>query len=106
MFSLFNKSKFKAINVNDLKPLLGKIELIDIREKYEYASGHLPSAKNISMGELLSNPENYLNKDKEYHVICQSGGRSSKACTELTSMGYKVINVSGGTGSYIGGLER
>ena len=106
MFSLFNKSKFKTINVNDLKPLLGKIDLIDIREKYEYASGHLPSTKNVPMEELLSNAEKYLDKNKDYYIICQSGGRSSKACTELTNGGYKVINVSGGTGSYVGGLER
>lgn len=106
MFSLFNKRKFRTINVNDIKPLLGKIELIDIREKYEYANGHLPSTKNIPMEELLSNAEKYLDNNRDYYIICQSGGRSSKACTELTNVGYKVINVSGGTGSYVGALER
>ena len=34
--------------------------------------------------------------------MCQSGGRSSMACSELAKMGYDVINVSGGIGSYLG----
>lgn len=106
MFSFLEKNKFKTINVNDLEGLLGKINLIDIREPYEYNSGHLPSAKNIPMNSILKETNKFLDKSKEYHIICQSGGRSSKTCSELTSKGYKVINISGGTGSYIRSLER
>lgn len=106
MFSAFSKNKFDTINVNDLGNKLGEINLIDIRENYEYNSGHLPHVKNIPMDSLLSKPEVYLDKAKEYHIICQSGGRSASACKELSSKGYKVINVGGGTGSYVGSLER
>ena len=41
-------------------------------------------------------------KDKEYYIVCQSGGRSSMVCSELTNKGYDVVNVAGGVGSYIG----
>ena len=54
------------------------------------------------MGELLENTEKYLNKDKEYYIVCQSGGRSTTACNKLTNKGYDVVNVAGGVGSYIG----
>lgn len=106
MFSFLEKNKFKSINVNDLDGVLGKINLIDIREPYEYNNGHVPSAKNIPMNSILKETDKFLDKSKEYHIICQSGGRSSKTCSELTEKGYKVINISGGTGSYIYSLER
>jgi rhodanese-related sulfurtransferase len=102
MFGLFKKNNGKVINVNDIDELIGKVELIDIREKYEYSGGSIKSAKNIPMGELLNNPEKYLNKNKEYYIMCQSGGRSSRTCNTLTSQGFNVINVSGGMGSYVG----
>ena len=106
MFSMNNRSKFNLISVHDLDSSLGKINLIDIREVYEYKGGHVPTAKNIPMSTLLTKPNKYLDKTKEYHIICQSGARSSSACNMLSSKGYKVVNVIGGTGSYIRPLER
>jgi len=106
MFSFFEKSNFDSINVNDLNDKLGKINLIDVREDYEYKGGHVSTAKNIPMGSILADPEKYLDKSKEYHIICQSGARSARTCKTLLNEGYKVINISGGTGSYIRPLER
>lgn len=102
MFGFFNRNSGKVINVNDMDSLVGKVELIDIREPYEYSNGSIKSAKNIPMSTLLNNPEKYLSKDKEYYIMCQSGGRSSRACSELTNKGFDVINVTGGIGSYLG----
>ena len=36
MFEIFKKNEGQVINVNEIDNLLGKIELIDIREPYEY----------------------------------------------------------------------
>jgi rhodanese-related sulfurtransferase len=103
---IFGKNSFDSISVHDLGEKNGKINLIDVRESYEYKSGHVPNARNIPMGIVLAEPEKYLNKSMEYHVICQSGSRSSRTCKKLSSLGYKVVNVSGGTGSYILPLKR
>lgn len=94
--------KLKKVNVNDLDNLLGKIELIDIREPFEVSRKAIKTSKNIPMDTLLDNPENYLDKNKEYYIVCQSGMRSSKTASELQNIGYKVVDVAGGTGSYIG----
>ena len=102
MFEFLKTEDVRAINVNDIDNLIGKVELIDIREKYEYADGSIKSAKNIPMVELLNDPGKYLNKNKEYYIMCQSGGRSARACNSLESQGFKVINVTGGMGSYVG----
>jgi len=102
MFDFLKREDVKSIHVNDLDKLIGKIELIDIREKYEYAGGSIKTAKNIPMGNLLTVPEKYLTKDKTYYIICQSGARSARTSASLAKEGYHVVNVSGGMGSYAG----
>ena len=103
--SLFRRGG-NSIDVNELEELLPKINLIDIREPYEYKVGHLKGAKNIPMNIIVAQSEKYLDKSKEYHIICHSGGRSSKTCNILKHNGFNVINVSGGTVKYKGKLER
>ena len=106
MFGLFNKNSAKVINVNDIDNLIGKIDLIDIREPFEYRGGSIKTAKNIPMGQLLEESNKYLEKNKEYHIVCQSGGRSQRACSKLTGLGFDVVNVAGGVGSYAGSKRK
>jgi rhodanese-related sulfurtransferase len=102
MFDLFKKEGSKVVHVNDMDSLLGKVNLIDIRETYEVRGGTLKGAKNIPMGNLLETPEKYLKKEEEYYILCQSGARSSAAVRTLSKLGYQVVNVAGGFGSYAG----
>jgi rhodanese-related sulfurtransferase len=102
MLDFLRKSEGKVIHVNDMDKLIGTVELIDIREPFEYKSGSLRTAKNIPMGDLVNNPNNYLNTDKSYYIMCQSGGRSERTCKFLTKQGFDVINIAGGYGSYAG----
>jgi rhodanese-related sulfurtransferase len=102
MFDFLKKEDCKAIHVNDLDNLIGKIELIDIREPYEYAGGSIKTAKNIPMGDLLSDPDKYMSKDKTYYLVCQSGARSTRTVEALRKQGFDVVNVTGGVGSYAG----
>lgn len=92
----------KVLHVNDIDSLLSKIELIDIREPYEFAGRSLIESKNIPMGDLLEDPDKYIEKNKQVYIVCESGGRSGLACEYLTRFGYDVVNVSGGVGSYVG----
>lgn len=102
MFGFMLKEAGKTVHVNDMDSLIGKASIIDIREPYEYRSGSLRTAKNIPMGTLLNTPDQYLDKEKEYYILCQSGGRSGGACRMLSKLGYQVVNVVGGMGSYVG----
>ena len=54
---MFDK-KFETIHVDDLDEIINDIELIDIRETYEYRAGHIKGAKNIPMSELLKDTGN------------------------------------------------
>lgn len=106
MLDFLKRTEVTSVHVNDIDNLLGKIELIDIREPYEFNSGSIKTAKNIPMDKLLSAPDTFMDREKEYYIICQSGGRSMAASKALTRAGYKVVNVAGGVGSYVGTKRR
>ncbi len=106
MFDFLKRDDSKVIHVNDMDNLIGQVEIIDIREPYEYKSGTLKTAKNIPMGSLLTSPEKYLTKDKTYYIMCQSGARSGSTTRALTKQGFNVINVAGGMGSYVASKRK
>jgi rhodanese-related sulfurtransferase len=87
---------------DDLDKLIGEIELIDIREPYEFAGGSIETAKNIPMDTLINAADKHMDKENTYYIMCQSGGRSRMTVNLLTKLGYHVIDVTGGMGSYVG----
>ena len=70
--------------------------IIDIRDPYQYAQFHLPTAVNIPYQTLVMYPERYLNQQDTYYLICAHGGESYRACVMLEPSGYKVISILGG----------
>jgi rhodanese-related sulfurtransferase len=76
------------------------VRLVDVREVHEYRSGHVPGAVNIPLSTLSSRVRE-LPAGETLHVICQSGNRSLRACVWLDQLGHDVINVAGGTGTWI-----
>ncbi len=80
------------------------INIIDVRETGEFASGHIPGAINVPLSEFAQHLDK-IDKDKEYHVVCLSGGRSSVACDYLGNNGYNVTNVMGGMSAWRGDIE-
>lgn len=80
------------------------VTILDVRELDEFESGHIPLSINIPLSTLVNEFEE-LDRNKEYHVICHLGGRSSKASIFLSQQGYKVINVLGGMSAWTGEIE-
>ena len=91
---------FENISVDELKQL-DNINLIDIRSIEKYNSGHIKNAINISAQQLITNSNQYLNKNIKYYIYCQKGIQSRKICQILTNNEYKVVNVNGGYESWI-----
>ncbi len=90
----------KEIKIESIINNANNLNIIDIRDNYLYNMDSLPNAKNIPMNFLITNPDNYLNKEEEYYIYCNRGINSKKACEILNNLGYKVINLSGGFERY------
>ncbi|QIL46113.1 rhodanese-like domain-containing protein [Vagococcus coleopterorum] len=90
-----------SITNKELQELLAKkIELIDVREKHEFAGGHILGAKNIPLQQISS----YKGKGPVY-VICQSGMRSKQATSHLVGKGIDAYNVKGGMMQWQGAVK-
>ena len=88
-------NKMEQVQWNELE---GK-ELLDIRTPEEYELNHIKNARNIPLNELRSRL-NELDKEKEYIIYCRIGLRGYNAQRILTSYGFKVFNLNGGTTIY------
>jgi rhodanese-related sulfurtransferase len=75
--------------------------VLDVREDWEFASGHVPSAHLIPLGELDGRLAE-VPQDRPVYAICHSGQRSLSAAAYLLQRGYRdVSNVEGGTAAWI-----
>jgi rhodanese-related sulfurtransferase len=77
----------------------GKTLVLDVRSADEFATGHLPNAKNIPLAEI-NNRLKEIEKSKNTVVItvCATGVRSSNAVSVLNKAGFaQVFSLDGGT---------
>ena len=72
------------------------VRLIDVREKFEYDSGHVPGAEWIPMSLVPLRVEEFRAQQPAY-VICRTGNRSGQVVMWLAQRGIQAINVDGGT---------
>lgn len=93
---------FNEISVDDLESLIQSgVRLIDVREPDEYASGHVPGARSVPLGEVPDRVADCIGDGGPTYLVCRAGGRSASACEHLASLGHQVVNVAGGTMAWI-----
>jgi sulfur-carrier protein adenylyltransferase/sulfurtransferase len=93
--------RFKPAELQQLLQVAGGAQgeapmLVDVRERYEYAVGHLAGSVNIPLGDLGQRlPE--LPAESAVVFICRSGRRSQTAC-EVSARGgvHSVADLEGG----------
>ena len=76
-----------------------EIVLIDVREPYEWNSGHIESAQHIPMQQIPKRLEE-LPRDAEIVAICRSGGRSAQVQQYLRQQGFANVR------NLLGGMQR
>ena len=64
--------------------------IIDVREPYEYATGHVKGALNIPPAKLMKGAKKLAKVDKDTPLIlyCRSGSRSNVSIQILRSQGF------------------
>ncbi|WP_432355975.1 rhodanese-like domain-containing protein [Sporosarcina sp. A2] len=97
----------KEITASELEKQLSegqKVNMVDVREADEIATGIIPGAIHIPLGEIPARLGE-LDTTKPYTLICRSGGRSGRAAEFLEGEGYDITNMTGGMLSWQGPIE-
>ncbi|MEM3433888.1 MAG: rhodanese-like domain-containing protein, partial [Candidatus Methanomethyliaceae archaeon] len=90
------------VSPEELKQMLerGEVQLIDVREPFEWEICHIEGAKLIPLGQLPSRIHE-LDPAKTIVVYCHSGYRSAQAVKLLRELGLrKTYNLAGGIDAY------
>jgi rhodanese-related sulfurtransferase len=87
----------RSIPATEAIPLVGNgtLWLLDVREAFEWDSGHVPDATHIPLGELGMR-QGELPEDATIAVICHSGYRSRMVADALADADYDVVDIAGG----------
>jgi rhodanese-related sulfurtransferase len=87
------------IQAQDLRAMLknnrNKVEVIDVREDYEYEEMHIKGSKLIPMGELMQRMDE-IDWTKEVVFICRSGARSKMMANMMSAGGKELKNLQYG----------
>ncbi|NLV47152.1 MAG: FAD-dependent oxidoreductase [Clostridiaceae bacterium] len=88
--------RFKQVPVTCVRELVEQNAfIVDVREKDEFAAGHLITAINIPLSELRDRLDE-IPKDRPVYLHCRSSQRSYNAVRALIGQGYdQVFNISG-----------
>ncbi|MEE0249676.1 MAG: rhodanese-like domain-containing protein [Faecalibacterium sp.] len=75
----------------------GKAQAVDVREPDEFAVGHIPGAKLLPLGDVLTRAEEVMpDKNAQWLIYCRTGRRSADAAQKLETQGYTGLRDLGG----------
>jgi glyoxylase-like metal-dependent hydrolase (beta-lactamase superfamily II) len=80
----------------------GELVLLDVRERADFDTGHLPGARNVPRGQLeLRIDKEIPDPTSRILVYCQLGKISTLAAATLRKMGYgRAVALDGGFGAW------
>ena len=76
------------------------VQLIDVREDYEWDAGRIAGARHIELERLASQAETI---DRDHPVVfqCRIGARSAMAAQAFRTAGYEAYTMSGGLTGWV-----
>jgi rhodanese-related sulfurtransferase len=79
-----------------------EVQILDVREGWEWDAGHIEGAVHIPLNELLSGRMENIDKDRPVVAVCKTGNRSEVAALMLRARGYQAHNLEGGVEDWSG----
>ncbi|MEO6334079.1 MAG: molybdopterin-synthase adenylyltransferase MoeB [Pyrinomonadaceae bacterium] len=90
----------EEITATELKALLDsdlEVQLVDVREPFEYEIARIPRAQLIPLGQIAARAAE-IDSSRTTVMQCKSGMRSAKAIRDLKDAGFtgRLVNLKGG----------
>ena len=90
-----NSEGFSTITPEEARAMMddGDVVILDVREPSEFATGHVPGAINVPLGEIRMGctlPE-CPDLDKTVLIYCRSGRRSDIGGRNMAASGYRDV---------------
>ena len=97
------REPFTRLSATEAKQMMqnGGVQVVDVREDWEYESGHLPGAEHIPVNSVSARRDE-VSPDRDIIFVCSVGRRSALACEMAAAEGItRIYNVEGGTEAWI-----
>ena len=73
----------------------GEIQLVDVREPYEWDAGRVPGARHVELERVASQAET-IDRERPVVFYCRLGARSGMAANAFRRAGYEAYSMDGG----------
>jgi hydroxyacylglutathione hydrolase/adenylyltransferase/sulfurtransferase len=73
----------------------GELQLIDVREPYEWEAGRIAGARHIELERVASQADT-IDRDRPVVFYCRLGARSGMAANAFRRAGYDAYSLDGG----------
>jgi hydroxyacylglutathione hydrolase/adenylyltransferase/sulfurtransferase len=73
----------------------GDVQLIDVREDYEWEAGRIAGARHVELGSVAAEAAS-IDRDRPVVFYCRVGSRSGMAADAFRSAGYDAYSMAGG----------
>lgn len=73
----------------------GEVQLVDVRESYEWEAGRIPGARHIEL-ERLAARAGEIDRARPVVFQCRLGARSAMATAAFRAAGWDAYNLTGG----------
>ena len=90
------------LSPREVKELLdrGEIELIDVREQYEWEAGRIPGGRHVELERLAARAET-VGRERPVVFQCRLGARSGLATQAFRASGWEAYNLAGGISAWV-----
>ena len=76
-------------------------QLVDVREDYEWETGHIPGARHVELSAVAASAPT-IERDAPVVFVCRVGGRSLMAAQAFRRAGYDAYSLAGGVLAWAG----
>ena len=78
----------------------GDVQLIDVREQYEWDEGRIDGARHVEL-ERLAGQASTIDRERPVVFQCRLGARSAMATAAFRASGWDAYNLTGGIQAWV-----